>query len=1639
MKKILKVVLMAAAMLVLMSFGVRAGESENREYIITEDGGEYILSVYSNGSPSPVMRSLDFGDINQYISSLSSADVIFGGIAVNENIEFLGRSHTFSGSLSMQGGAVLTVSSGNLIMKDFTLTLSGGSLRIKDGTVTLEESSINSQGASAVILNYSAGAKFIMESGSIYSDSKSASVIIDKGSAFIRGGSIKNQSGAGIETSSTLTLSGKVQISGKLYGAVASAPITLSDGGVEFQADLDVKYQKSFTVGSIECVFYSASEKSISGISLYDIFGSEQPVTYFEKYSGIEEKSFGAVYLPYKVNYYSDDTLINTLELTDGMLADNITAPEKTGYEFLGWGIGDNGGALYDFAQKIDKSFDLYAKYRLLPPSFSVSSLEFTYDGLEHSFGISSLSHPLSENALVSYLWYRDGVPVSDVGPILKITSVGQSGNYSAKVTFTYGTDTVSVTTPEVSVRVNKAEVEVPVIAEKSYTGEYLTPDVYSTPYYTVSEAGGTLVGIYPVKITLTDPENCEFSTGGSIAYSDFSIVKADNFWTAELSVLDIYEGMLPSPKAASRFGEVTFLYSSESGGVYTETPPDTAGRYYCIATVLETENYSALVSQPLEFSVFSEIANGISIYTMPNKTDYKAFDSFIADGLSLSVSFNSGRWEIISADKISLTYQTADSLRYGDNAVIASYLDVSIAIPVSVGKMEYDISGVVFSDSTVVFDGEKKTIDYPGVLPMGLDGIPLTATVIGGGTNAGVYTVVLSFSTASKNYIAPSPIEATLTVTPYESRVVFSNTDFVYDGNLKCPEAYYTDVYGRKISLSVSGARSLAGEYTAVASGEDGNYILIGSSTPYKIAKADYDFSGIFWSCDSFTYDGISKSVSISGLPKGVSVVGYADNTATEAGIYTAKATVIYDEDNYNPPPSLIHEWVIEKADYDLSVFYFEDTVYIYNGREQFPKLIGTMPTGIDGITLAYSFNKGVTHVSEGRSEVKISFRTESENYNIPDDVSAYARIEPMGIGVIWNNFEFVYDTVRHAPTAFANECAVSVVGDATDAGSYIATAVSLNSDYYIVNQTAEFVINKAENFWTVPVSAKDIFEGRVPEPYAECLGGEILYLYYSEDGSPLSEAPSSAGKYYVEAYTEGSKNYNSIKSEKREFTVIEVVPVSMTVAMKRVDFSAFDKVSPEDFTVALHNNDGSYAEIDPFLITVSYCSAESLRYNDAYIKISYLGFTVNAEVSVKKADYDMSSVRWSDTEFIYDGSEKSITLIGLPNGVSVIEYLGNGGTVAGSYTVTAVLSYDAVNCNPPTVSAGSFVIKKRTLELPQISPLIYNGREQMPSVPASDLYTAEYGSGVNAGLYQVIFKVTDPHNYAFSDLSLEAISYYEISPRKITVQLSDIEKYRLSSMPKPHYTVIDGEIINGDDLSLAFSYGDEEVICVSENQNYSLTVIPGKITRHSTLSEDTVFLLFIIFLIILTVLLLIFLIIFRRRDIMHYVSVIKCRLSPVAKTAALPPEAEEISKSEELNSEAIDLTMSVDAEHADSLISDSLAKELVKREDIKIETAGTKKRIINVDTLSENFSSGDSVDVNKLKEMSLVPYDTAYVKILARGMIDKPLKVYANDFSLSAVKMIALTGGEAIRVITVRKKKDRDDGKGEKFPENS
>ena len=56
--------------------------------------------------------------------------------------------------------------------------------------------------------------------------------------------------------------------------------------------------------------------------------------------------------------------------------------------------------------------------------------------------------------------------------------------------------------------------------------------------------------------------------------------------------------------------------------------------------------------------------------------------------------------------------------------------------------------------------------------------------------------------------------------------------------------------------------------------------------------------------------------------------------------------------------------------------------------------------------------------------------------------------------------------------------------------------------------------------------------------------------------------------------------------------------------------------------------------------------------------------------------------------------------------------------------------------------------------------------------------------------------------------------------------------------------------------------------------------------------------------------------------------------------------------------------------------------------------------------------------MDLATLKARGLLEAKVGSFKVLARGQLDKSLTVEANDFSLAAVKMIALTGGKVVRI---------------------
>ena len=103
---------------------------------------------------------------------------------------------------------------------------------------------------------------------------------------------------------------------------------------------------------------------------------------------------------------------------------------------------------------------------------------------------------------------------------------------------------------------------------------------------------------------------------------------------------------------------------------------------------------------------------------------------------------------------------------------------------------------------------------------------------------------------------------------------------------------------------------------------------------------------------------------------------------------------------------------------------------------------------------------------------------------------------------------------------------------------------------------------------------------------------------------------------------------------------------------------------------------------------------------------------------------------------------------------------------------------------------------------------------------------------------------------------------------------------------------------------------------------------------------------------------------------------------------------------------------------------MSDSHAEKLIVEETVPMVISDrTRRGIVNIDTLSDSFESGEEITLEDMKAR-IRGFDKrmTYVKVLARGTLSKSLTVHADEFSIQAAKMILLTGG---KIILTKKKK--------------
>lgn len=161
----------------------------------------------------------------------------------------------------------------------------------------------------------------------------------------------------------------------------------------------------------------------------------------------------------------------------------------------------------------------------------------------------------------------------------------------------------------DLAITVNKIAVKLPIIESKEYTGEVQVAVVPESELYTVTENnGGTVIGKYDVKLTLTDAVNYAFEgVDGAVATVKFEITKVANEIMMPESIADIKCHGEPTIGATAKGNAtITYVYALNEDGEYGMKPESgfVAGTYYVKAIAAETENYKETTSVSMSFNV---------------------------------------------------------------------------------------------------------------------------------------------------------------------------------------------------------------------------------------------------------------------------------------------------------------------------------------------------------------------------------------------------------------------------------------------------------------------------------------------------------------------------------------------------------------------------------------------------------------------------------------------------------------------------------------------------------------------------------------------------------------------------------------------------------------------------------------------------------------------------------------------------------------------------------------------------------------------------------------------------------------------------------------------------------------------------
>ena len=623
--------------------------------------------------------TIDGNDVIISDSGAAAAINMAGGtVIMNEGAKITNHKRTSGygpavymtgGNFKMKGGTISGCESRNY---GGAIYIDGGSFEMNGGIIENNKTTLSSAG-------YGGGAFYVREATLIINDgliqnnsSNSGGAIYNTsfGTTIINGGVIKGNaavgdspSGSAIFHSCKTTGEATLQIGGNANINVGNDIYLMSNTSATKYVEItsSIKNPLILTVeGESEgrviadaadgvVLTYNDMAKIRLSNSSYALKLENNQIKLTQTSSG--ETKF-PVYLGYDANNGTNAPNGSSAEIVAGNSATftiSDSVPTRTGYDFLGWSTNkDATSAEYSSGGSITISSNttLYAVWKKIS-TFETNEFTQPLAITDWTYGeTANTPTATAKYGTIKYTYstaadgtYTEEVPTNAGTYYVKATveeTADYSGLESNAVEFTILPKTINTAITQLTAPV-KNEVPQTEMETDEYTATVVwSPEVtdkfgYDTVYtatititpktnYTVkgiAENGYTVSGAE----TVTNEANSATVTAVYSATGSYDTVDTNEF-TKPLEIVGWTYGDTPNvPTATAKYGTIKYTYSNTADGEYSEIVPTDAGTYYVKATVEETDKYTGLESDAVEFVIGKKILTNDNITKIADQT----------------------------------------------------------------------------------------------------------------------------------------------------------------------------------------------------------------------------------------------------------------------------------------------------------------------------------------------------------------------------------------------------------------------------------------------------------------------------------------------------------------------------------------------------------------------------------------------------------------------------------------------------------------------------------------------------------------------------------------------------------------------------------------------------------------------------------------------------------------------------------------------------------------------------------------------------------------------------------------------------------------------------------------------------------